>query len=381
MRLHEYQSKMIFAHYGIPVPKGRIASTATEARHVAEELASRVVVKAQVLAGGRGKAGGIRLARSPREAEELAGQILAMDIKGYPVRKVLVDEAVNIAKELYLAVAIERQSCRPVLIASEAGGMDIEEVARQSPEKIILIRIDPLMGLRDYQARDIAVAIDLPKPYWKPFLSIAHGLWQVFWENDASLAEINPLVISDDQRLLSLDGKMIVDDGALFRHPEIAEMRDLDTETPSESLARKYELSYIQMDGQIGCMVNGAGLAMTTMDVIKMCGGEPANFMDIGGGASAERVAAAIRIILMDPKVKVLFVNIFGGITRCDEVARGLKTALAEIQPGIPVVIRLAGTNADEGLKLLRGSDMLTASSLLEAARQAVASMKTGSVK
>ncbi len=371
MRLHEYQSKMIFARYGIPVPKGKIASTATEARHVAEELASRVVIKAQVLVGGRGREGGIRLARTPREAEEVAGQILAMDIKGYPVRKVLVDEAVNIAQELYLAVAIERQSSQPVLIASAAGGMDIEEVARQSPEKINIIRIDPLLGLREYQARDIAVAIDISKAHWKAFLVIALNLWRVFAENDAILAEINPLVISADQRLLSLDGKMIVDDGALFRHPEIVEMRDLDTETPAESLARKYELSFIQLDGQIGCMVNGAGLAMTTMDLIKMCGGDAANFMDIGGGASAEKVAAGLRIVLMDPHLRVVLVNIFGGITRCDEVARGLMTAIHEIQPQVPIVVRLAGTNAAEGLRLLQGEHIITVSSLLEAANQA----------
>jgi len=373
MKLHEYQSKLIFSRYGVPIPKGRVASTAIEARTIAAELGGRVVIKSQVLVGGRGKAGGIRLANNPHEAEDVAAQILAMEIKGLPVRKVLVDEAANISKEIYLGITNDRAARKPVMMASAAGGVEIEEVARLTPEKILKVHIDPLLGLKDYQARDIAVGIDLPKEHWKLFGQIASGLWRAYQECDATLAEINPLVITGDNRLIALDGKMLIDDNAIFRHSDLADMRDLDIEAPAEVEARKYGLSFIKLDGSIGCMVNGAGLAMTTMDIIKLFGGEPANFLDIGGGASADKVAAALRIILSDPHVKAVLFNVFGGITRCDEVARGILTALDEVKPQVPMVVRLVGTNAEEGRRLLANADMITAETLAEAAQKAVA--------
>ncbi len=376
MKLHEYQSKQIIAKYGVPIPRGRVASTADEARHIAEELGGRVVIKSQVLVGGRGKAGGIRLAKSPKEAGELAATVLGMEIKGLPVRKILVDEAVGITKEIYLGITNDRAARRPVMMASSAGGVDIEEVAATTPEKITKLHIDPLLGLREYQARDLAVSIDLPREYWRQFGDVASGLWRAYMENDATLAEINPLVITSDNRLIALDGKMIVDDNALFRHSDLNEMRDLTAEEALEVEARKYGLSYINLDGDVGCMVNGAGLAMATMDIIKLCGGEPANFLDIGGGASAEKVAAALRIILADPKVKAVLFNIFGGITRCDEVARGVLAALKEVKPKVPMVARLVGTNAEEGLRLLANAQMITAETLVDAAQKAVAIAK-----
>ncbi len=373
MKLHEYQSKLIFARYGIPIPKGKVAATAQEARRIAEELGSRVVIKSQVLVGGRGKAGGIKLAKNAEEAEQLATQILSMEIKSLPVRKVLVDEAASIEQEIYFSITNDRAQKKPVMIVSSAGGIEIEEVAAQNPEKIIKIHIDPLLGLRDYQARDLAAAIDLPHDYWREFGRIARGLWQTYHDTDATLAEINPLVITKDKHLVALDGKMIIDDNALFRHDDLAEMRDLDEEAPEETEARKYGLSYIKLEGSIGCMVNGAGLAMTSMDIVKLYGGEPANFLDIGGGAGEEKVTAALRIILSDPNVKVILINIFGGITRCDEVARGILAAMREIKPEIPMVVRLVGTNAEEGRQLLADANMITAKTLADAAEKAVA--------
>jgi succinyl-CoA synthetase beta subunit len=377
MKLHEYQSKQIFSRYGIPIPKGKVATTADEARSIAVELGGRVVIKSQVLVGGRGKAGGIRLAKDPHEAEDLAAQILAMEIKGLPVRKVLVDEAASISKEIYLGITNDRAARKPVMMASSAGGVEIEEVARTTPEKIIKSHINPLLGLKDYQARNIAIGIDLPKQHWKVFNQIANGLWHAYQDCDATLAEINPLVITDSKQLLALDGKMLIDDNALFRHPDLAELRDLDVEAPAEVEARKYGLTYIKLDGNIGCMVNGAGLAMTTMDIIKLFGGEPANFLDIGGGAGSDKVAAAIRIILTDPNVKTVLFNIFGGITRGDEVARGILAALDEVKPHIPMVVRLVGTNAEEGRKLLSDANMITAETLVDAAKKAVAAAKS----
>ena len=376
MKLHEYQSKQIFSKYGIPIPKGRVAATASEAKAIAEELGGRVVIKSQVLVGGRGKAGGVKLAKDPEEAEQLATQILAMEIKGLPVRKVLVDEAATIDKEIYFSITNDRAARKPVMIASAAGGMEIEEVAAKTPEKILKLHIDPLLGLRDYQARDLAASIDLPRDYWKDFGKIAMGLWRVYTETDASLAEINPLVITKDKRMIALDGKMIIDDNAMFRHADLAEMRDLDEEVPAETEARKYGLTYIKLDGNIGCMVNGAGLAMTTMDIVKLFGGDPANFLDIGGGAGADKVAAAMRIILSDPNVKAVLFNIFGGITRCDEVARGILSAMKEVKPKVPMVVRLVGTNADEGRKLLADAKMITSETLADAAKKAVAAAK-----
>jgi len=376
MKLHEYQSKTIFAKYGIPIPKGRVTATADEAKQIAEELGGRVVIKSQVLVGGRGKAGGVKVAKDADEAGELAQQILAMTIKGLPVRKVLVDEAASIANEIYFSITNDRAAKKPVMIASAAGGVDIEEVAATTPEKIVKVHIDPLLGLRDYQARDIAASIDLPRELWRDFSKIASGLWQAYRETDAELAEINPLVITKDNKLVALDGKMLVDDNSLFRHADLAEMRDIDEEAPAETEARRYGLSFIKLDGDIGCMVNGAGLAMTSMDIVKLFGGEPANFLDIGGGAGADKVAAAMRIILSDPAVKAVLFNIFGGITRCDEVAKGILVAMDEVKPKVPMVVRLVGTNAEEGRKLLENANMITAETLADAAKKSVAAAK-----
>ncbi len=376
MKLHEYQSKQIFAQYGVPVPKGRVASTPAEARQIAQELGGRVVIKSQVLVGGRGKAGGIKLAKDAEEAEKLAGDILTMTIKGLPVRKVLVDPAAEIKTEIYLGITNDRAARRPVLMGSAAGGVDIEEVAATTPEKIIKVHIDPLMGLQDYQILDMALGIELPKELWGEFNTVCQGLWRAYKESDATLAEINPLAILGDGHLAALDGKMILDENALYRHPELAEKRDLDVEAESEIEANKYGLTYIKLEGEIGCMVNGAGLAMATMDIIKHFGGEPANFLDIGGGATAEKVSAAIRIILKDPNVKAVLFNIFGGITRGDVVAEGILTALDEVKPSVPLVVRLAGTNAAEGRAMLAGANMITAETLAEAAQKAVAAAK-----
>lgn len=376
MKLHEYQSKTIFAKYGIPIPKGRVAATAEEAKQIAEELGGRAVIKAQVLVGGRGKAGGVKVAKNSDEAAEFASQILAMSIKGLRVRKVLVDEAAGIAHEIYFSITNDRAAKKPVMIASAAGGVDIEEVAATTPEKIIKVHVDPLLGLRDYQARDIAASIDLPRELWRDFSKIATSLWNVYRENDAELAEINPLVITKDNKLVALDGKMLIDDNSLFRHTDLAEIRDIDEEAPAETDARRHGLSFIKLDGNIGCMVNGAGLAMTSMDIVKLFGGEPANFLDIGGGAGADKVAAAMRIILSDPNVKAVLFNIFGGITRCDEVARGILVAMDQVKPKVPMVVRLVGTNAEEGRKLLENANMITAETLADAAKKAVAAAK-----
>lgn len=376
MKLHEYQSKQLFAQRGIPIPHGRVATTPKEARDIATELGGRVVVKSQVLVGGRGKAGGIKLANSAEEAEEHARFILNMNIKGLPVRKVLVDEAAKIGKEIYFGITNDRAARRPVMIVSAEGGVEIEEVARTNPEKIIREHIDPVMGLRDYQARNIALGIELPREHWKAFGQIAAALYDTYMGTDATLAEINPLVITGDNRLMALDGKIVLDDNALYRHPDLAEMRDLDEESPQETEARKAGLSYVKLDGEIGCMVNGAGLAMGTMDIVKHFGGDPANFLDIGGGANAEKVAAAFRIILSDPKVKGVLINIFGGITRCDEVARGILAAMQEVKPNVPMVVRLVGTNEEEGRRLLADANMITATTLADAAQKAVQAAK-----
>ena len=373
MKLHEYRSKLLFSKCGVPIPRGRVAMTAHEAKTIARELGGPVVIKAQVLVGGRGKAGGIRLVHTPEEAEEAARQILGMKIKGLPVRKVLVDEAAEIRSEIYLGVTNDRTARCPVMIASAEGGIDIEEVARTHPEKIVRIHIDPLLGLREYQARYLAASIELPRVHWRNFIDIACGLYKVFTTSDATLAEINPLVITGDNRLLALDGKMIIDDNALFRQPDLAEMRDLDEDAPTEREARRYGLSYVKLDGDIGCMVNGAGLAMATMDVINSFGAQPANFLDIGGGAGVEKVAAALQLILKDANVKAVMFNIFGGITRCDDVARGILATLDENKTNIPMVARLVGTNEQEGNKILTEANLITATSLTDAAEKVVA--------
>jgi succinyl-CoA synthetase beta subunit len=376
LKLHEYQSKRIFAEYGVPIPSGDVASTPEQARQIASRLGKRVVVKSQVLVGGRGKAGGIRLAGDPDEAEEVADQILGMKIKGLTVKKVLLDEAADIATEIYLGIVIDRAQRRPVMMASSEGGVEIEEVARATPERIVKIAIDPFLGLQPYQGRELAFGIGLAKGLVRDFVGIAQGLYNAFVGCDASLAEINPLVVTGESRLLAVDGKMVLDDNALFRHFELAEMRDADEETPEEHEARRYGLSYVKLDGEIGCMVNGAGLAMATMDITKLYGGEPANFLDIGGGAQADKVAAALRIILSDPSVKAVLFNIFGGITRCDEVAKGILAALEEVPTGVPMVARLVGTNEKEGRQILAEADMITAATLAEAAQKAVAAAR-----
>ena len=377
MKLQEYQSKRIFAQYGVPVPEGGVATTPQEAREIAERLGKPVVVKAQVLVGGRGKAGGIKLAATPEETEVVAAQILAMDIKGLPVRSVLAEEASGIVSEIYLGIVIDRAAKRPVMMASSEGGVEIEEVARRAPEKIIKLTIDPFLGLQGYQIREVAYGIGLGSDLMRGFLKVARGLYTAFTKSDASLAEINPLVVTGDRTLLAVDAKMLLDDNALFRHPDLAEMRDLQEETPAEREARGYGISYVQLDGTIGCMVNGAGLAMATMDLTKLYGGAPANFLDIGGGAKADRVAAALRLILSDENVQAVLFNIFGGITRCDEVARGILTVLEEVETEVPMVARLVGTNEEEGRAILADAEMITAASLEEAAQKAVAAAST----
>lgn len=379
MNLHEYQAKRLFAEHGVPIPNGKMASTPTEAREIARELGGRVVVKAQVHTGGRGKAGGIKLANNPNEAEAQAGRILGMDIKGYKVRRVLIDQqAPGIKQEIYLAVLINRAARRPMIMASAAGGMDIEQIAEISPEKILTVLVEPALGVRGYQTTYLASAMDLPRDLWRDFHKIVASLYECFKANDASLTEINPLVITDDGKLLALDGKMTIDDNALPRQTRLAEMRDVQEEPIAEREARLTGINFIQLDGNIGCMVNGAGLAMTTMDVIKLFGGEPANFLDIGGGAKAEQVTTALRLILSDPKVKAVLVNIFGGITRGDEVARGIIEALEHINTDVPMIVRLAGTNAKEGMEILAEAEMETAVTLSDAAQKAVAAVQGG---
>ena len=376
MNLHEYQAKRLFAEQGVPIPTGEVASSPADVRDIARELGGKVVVKAQVLTGGRGKAGGIKLANSPDEAQEFAGQILGMDIKGFRVRRVLIDQqAPGIKEEIYLAVLIDRARRLPMIMASAAGGMDIEEVAEKTPEKIVTTHIDPTVGVRSYQSTYIASQIDLPRELWREFHKIVTGLYNCFQINDASLCEINPLVITGEGKLMAVDGKMSIDDNALPRQARLAEMRDVAEEPASEKEARLAGINFIQLDGNIGCMVNGAGLAMTTMDIIKLFGGDPANFLDIGGGAKAEQVATAIRLILSDPKVEAILINIFGGITRGDEVAKGIIQALEEVQTDIPMVVRLAGTNAEEGMAILADAKMETAVTLSDAARKAVAAV------
>jgi succinyl-CoA synthetase beta subunit len=378
VKLHEYQSKRLFAEHGVPIPKGDVATTPQEARRIAGELGCPVVVKSQVLVGGRGKAGGIRLAQSPEDAERAAAEILNLEIKGLPVRKVLLDKAADIQREIYLGIVVDRANRQAVMMASSEGGVEIEEVARIDPDAIKQVAIDPFLDLRDYQTLALAKGIGLAREHVRQFGRIARGLYRAFQACDASLAEINPLVVTGTGELLAVDGKMVVDDNGLFRHSDLAEMRDVDEETPAEREAREAGLSYVQLEGEIGCMVNGAGLAMATMDIIKHFGGAPANFLDIGGGAKADRVATALRLILADENVKAVLFNIFGGITRCDEVAKGILAAFEEVKPAVPLVARLVGTNEKEGRELLDSSGyrLITATTLAEAAEKAVAAVK-----
>lgn len=374
MNLHEYQARDILKKYGVPVTGGGVASTPEEVAPLAQSAGGKVAIKAQVLVGGRGKAGGIKLANTPEEAEAAARQILGMDIKGLTVEKVLVAEAVTYEKELYLSLVLDRGTKRIVMIASSEGGVEIEEVNKSNPDAIKKLAADPDFGLQAYQARDLAFQIGLTDAKQvRQFASIASALYQIFVENDASLVEINPLVIKADGSLLALDSKILIDDSGLFRHPDLASLRDSAGEPEAELKARDADLTFIKLDGDIGCMVNGAGLAMATMDVINLYGGSPANFLDIGGGANARKVAAALDIILSDPNVKAVLINIFGGITRGDEVARGIVEALGSVSRRVPMVVRLVGTNAEEGARILADADLIPASSLGEAAEKVVA--------
>ncbi len=374
MKLHEYQARDILAKYGIPVTGGGVASTPAEARAIAEQIGAKVVVKAQVFVGGRGKAGGVKLADTPEQAEQVAGQILGMDIKGLRVEKVLVAEAISYEREIYLGVVMDRASKSIVVMASAEGGVEIEEVAKTNPDAIVKIAAHPTLGLQPFQARELAFGIGLTDgKQARQFAQIANALYKAYMDTDATLAEINPLVVLPGGALQALDSKIVLDDSALFRHPDLEAMRDSSDEPAAERMARESGITFIKLDGNIGCMVNGAGLAMATMDVVKLYGGEPANFLDIGGGAGKDKVKAALQIILADPNVKAVMFNIFGGITRVDEVARGIIAALDEVRTDVPMIARLVGTNEEEGRKLLAESQLLPAATLAEAAQKAVA--------
>ena len=364
MKIHEYQAKEIFKKYGVPVPEGGVASDSSRAEEIARGLkSSKIVVKAQVHAGGRGKAGGIKIVSTPEEAREAAKSIIGMKLvtpqtgaEGKVVGKVLVEEALDIAGELYLGMVVDRSSNRPVMITSAKGGMEIEVVAKEDPSAVIKEKIDPSMGIQAFQARKISYKLGQKPEVFKELSAIVMKLYRVFIGNDASLVEINPLAITAQNKVIALDAKMNIDDSALYRHPEIAELRDLGEENPLEVEASKFNLNYIKLDGNIGCMVNGAGLAMATMDIIKLHGGEPANFLDVGGSASSEQVANAFRILLSDKNVKAVLVNIFGGIVRCDRVAKGVVDAAAQIGVKVPVVVRLEGTNVEEARDILKNA-------------------------
>jgi succinyl-CoA synthetase beta subunit len=371
--LYEYQGKQLFARFGIPVSDGDVVTTPEQARATAERIGAMVTVKAQVLVGGRGKAGGVKLAATPDEAEARARDILGMDIKGITVRTVLIAPAAEIAKEYYLGLILDRASKAITIIASAEGGVEIEETAKTDPEAILRLSLHPLLGLQDHDVRRTSFFLGMPAELRKDFAAVLRGLYDAFVGADADLGEINPLVVTDDGRLLALDAKIVLDDSALHRHPDLEAMRDLNEEEPAETAAREAGISFIKLDGTIGCMVNGAGLAMTTMDLVKLAGGEPANFLDIGGGAKADKVTAAFRIILGDPNVKAILINIFGGITRGDEVARGIVEARANIERSVPMVVRIVGTNSEEAKPILSEANLITADSLDDAAAKAVA--------
>ncbi len=373
MDLHEYQAAELLERFGIPVNRGILARTPEEAAAAARQLGGRVVVKAQVHAGGRGKAGGIRLANGPEEARAVAERILGMEIRGRVVRKVLVAPAVNFGQEYYLGVVLDRDARRVAVMASSAGGVDIEEVARERPEAIVREHADPCLGFSDFQARRLGFRLGIEPDLVRGFGQIARRLYDAFVATDASLAEINPLVLTSDRAWLALDTKVVLDDNGLFRHPDLAELRDPEEEDPLEREARAAGISFVRLQGTVGCIVNGAGLSMATMDAIKLYGGEPANFLDIGGGASAQRVAAALRLVVADPNVRVILVNIFGGITRGDVVAEGLLEALRQVEVRVPLVIRLVGTRQEEGRRLLEEAGLTVVDTMEEAAQRAVA--------
>lgn len=376
MRLHEYQSKQIFSRYNIPVPKGGIASSGNEAKQIAEELGGSVVLKSQVLIGGRGKAGGIRLAKSAEEAERLAIQLLGMEIKGLAVNKILVEHAETVESEIYLGITINRAEHKCALIASKAGGENIEMVTALSPEQIIKINIDPLIGVSSYQIRNVAAGIDMPRKYWRSFISLVQGLWRAFMDCDAKLIEVNPLVITSEQELLALDVKIELDDNALFRHINLTEMRDIESEEPNETEARKYGLAYVKLDGQVGCMSNGAGLCMAVMDLVKLNGGKPANFLDIGVNVIAEKVTIGIKLLLQDENVKVIIINIFETGFCLTESLLGIKQIIEEKNLSKPVILRIAGVDFIELEKEFCDLPVILKQSLFEAVQTAVSMVK-----
>ena len=382
MKIHEYQAKSVLARFGVTVPRGEVAFTSQEAGEIARRLGGNIaVVKAQIHAGGRGKGGGVKIAKSPDEAEQLAKQILGMTLvthqtgpEGRKVGRVLIEEGLQIERELYLSIVIDRASASPVIIASAAGGMDIEEVAAKEPEKILREQIDPGTGVIPFQARKLAFGMGLGSGPANKLVKLLDSIYKAFIETDASMIEVNPLILTKGGDLLALDAKVSFDDNALYRHPDLRDLRDLGEEDPLEVEASKFSLNYIRLDGNIGCMVNGAGLAMATMDIIKLAGGEPANFLDVGGGANAEQIKNAFRILMADSNVKAVLINIFGGILRCDVLAQGVIAAVQELGVRVPIVIRMEGTNVEEGKRLLResGLNFTTADSMGEAADKVV---------
>jgi len=383
MKIHEYQGKALLKEYGVPVPRGIVARTPDEAETATKELGTDVVVvKAQIHAGGRGKGGGVKLAKSPAEAKEISSQMLGMNLvthqtgpDGREVKTLLIEEGLPIDREFYLAVTLDRVTGRNVFMASSAGGMDIEKVAEETPELILKEAIDPSVGLRPFQARKLAFGLGIPSELINQASKFMLSLYDAYEKMDASLLEINPFLLTKDNRLIALDAKVNFDDNALFRHKDYAEFRDLNEEEPLEIEASKYDLNYIKLDGNIGCMVNGAGLAMATMDIIKLAGGEPANFLDVGGGASQQRVEQAFKILLADENVKAVLINIFGGIVRCDMVANGVVSAAKNLGVSIPIIARLEGTNVEEGRRVLAesGIGIIAATTMNDAAEKAVA--------
>ena len=386
MKIHEYQAKEVLRAFGVPVPNGAVARTPEEAEAIAKDLGGAVVVKAQIHAGGRGKGGGIKLASNPAEAREVASEIIGMQLvtpqtgtEGQKVKSVWVENATDIDRELYLGIVLDRAQSRLVVMASSEGGMDIEEVAATTPEKILKEVVHPGVGLQPFQARHLALGLGLEGDQLKQGVSFITALYNAYEETDCSLAEINPLVVSKSGEVLALDAKMNFDDSAMYRHSEIYELRDVDEEDPLEVEASKYDLNYIKLDGEVGCMVNGAGLAMATMDIVKYAGSSPANFLDVGGGTNVERVKNAMRILTSDESVKAVLINIFGGIVRCDRVAEGVVAALEDIEINVPLVVRLQGTNAEEGAQILENSglEFTVARKLKEAAEAVVAAVQS----
>ncbi len=379
MKIHEYQAKEIFRKYNIPTSKEKVAFSLDEAKNVAQELQYPIVVKAQVLVGGRGKAGGVKIAKTPQELETHTKAILGMNIKGLTVKKVLLAETIKIESEYYVGITIDREKQSPVLIASASGGMDIEEVAQKSPDKILTTTISPLLGLKSYQARNIGYQLFNNANLVNSFISFTTNLSRIFFDLDCSLVEINPLVlyaVNNEKKLIAVDAKIVFDDNALYRHPDMAVLRDLDSEEPSEAQAKKADLSYVKLDGNVGCVVNGAGLAMATMDLIKRYGGNPANFLDIGGSSSPEKMREAMKILTADKNVKAVLVNIFGGITRCDDVAQGLLWAMREEKINLPIVARLVGTNQDKARELLVNSKITFSETMTDSVKKVIAFLK-----